>query len=367
MKYPTRIFPKNIAKASLVATTFVIALASPAGAVSSSLSVSSSLDLFKNTVTSAIDSSITKLQASSKSLDSTLSLTVDKSGLNGSASNAAGSASGSVSSSGASGSVSTSNGSSASGSVSSSGATGSASTGSTSSDSSSSSNGNASSPVSSAITFNTGFLQGLLSIPKELIQKLQDSNKKAIEKLTALKTEVQATASVQDVQVKAKQFDVEFKEIATANVQASVTKTIDSETKVLDQLQVAANNIQTQVNKLKECIQGGSASASGSVSNTSANGSINASAPGCTSFNVDANSGDNGQSLQDQLDEIKSSLQTIRSFLSSSINLVGQLKDGNYSGTIKSFQGVDSQIDIVASLSSDAQNSLLNLSAAVNK
>src|SRR5207253_302228 len=99
-----------------------------------------------------------------------------------------------------------------------------------------------------------------------------DSNKKAIEKLTALKTEVQATSSLGDVQAKAKEFDQEFKQIAQANVQAAVTKSIDSMTQVLDRLQVAGDNLQTQVTKLKQCIQSGSGSANGSVSGSSASG-----------------------------------------------------------------------------------------------
>ncbi|MDB5184031.1 MAG: hypothetical protein JWO07_712 [Candidatus Saccharibacteria bacterium] len=363
MKFVSATFPATFAKTSLVATTFVLAMASPAGAISTSLSASSLLDQFKTTVTSAIDSSITKLQDSSNSLNFSISATADKSGLNVSGTGPAGTVSGSAGSSGVSGSASGTNGSSASGSVSSSGASGSVSSSAGSASSSTSpSSGN------SAISFDpTSLLQGILSIPKELKQKLQDANKKAIDQLTILKTEVLATANIQDVQAKAKQFDQEFKQIATANVQASVTKSMDSQTQVLDRLQVAANNIQTQVNKLKDCIQSGSASATGTIGSGTANGSVNASAPGCTDLNVDANSGDNGQSLQDQIDEIKSSLQTVRSFLSSSISLIGQLKEGNYSGTIKSFNGIDSQIDITANLSSDIQNELVNLSAAVNK
>ena len=368
MKYQNIIQPANLAKTSLIATTFVLALSSPAGALSASASLSTAstqntLDQLKTSITSAIDKSITKLQDSASSLNVSLTLNASSTGVTGTASANGSTATGSISSTGASGSVSTSNGASASGSVSSSGASASvnSSNGSTSTSTDSSSS-------SSSLKFNsTDFLESILSIPKTLIQKLQQSNQQAVQKLTDLKTQVEKTANVTDLQAQAKQYDQEFKDIATSTIQASVSKSIADQTQVLDQLQTAASALQSQVNQLKTCLQSVSASATGSVSGTSASGSVNASAPGCTDLNVDSNSGDNGQSLQDQINEIKSSLQTIRSFLTSSISLVSQLKDGNYSGTITSFSGISAQLDVVANLSANVQNDLINLSAAVNK
>ncbi len=356
---------KNIIKSSLMASAFVIAFATPAGAVTASLSVQSAqanLDKFKQKITTAIDSSISKLQDSASSLNYSINISADKNGVTSTVNANGSTATGSVGSNGVSGSVETSNGGSASVNVDKNGA---------SVDANSTKGGSASTSVSSdgvSLSIKPGdFAQAALSIPKDLKSKLQASNQKAIAKLKELKTKVEATASVEDLQAKAKEFDQEFKDIAAANIQAAVTKAIDSQTKVLDGLQVAASNLQTRVNKLKECLESVSASASGSVANGTSTGSVNASAPGCTDLNVDANSGDQGQSLQDRLDEVKSSLQTIRSFLSSTIDLVTQLKDGNYTGTIKSFSGISSQVDIVVNLSSEVQNDLLNLSVAVNK
>jgi hypothetical protein len=366
MKFQNIIQPANLAKTSLIATTFVLALSSPAGALSTSASLSTAsaqatLDKLKTSITSAIDTSITKLQDSASSINLSLNVNANSSGISSTATAGGSTATGSVSSSGASGSVSTSSGATASGSVSSSGASASAST----SGGSTSATTDTSTP---SLKFDsTDFLESILSIPKTLIQKLQQSNQKAVQKLTDLKTQVEKTADVTDLQAQAKQYDQEFKDIATSTIQASVTKSIADQTQVLDQLQTAASALQSQVSQLKTCLQSVSASATGSASSTSVSGSINASAPGCTDLNVDANSGDNGQSLQDQIDEIKSSLQTVRSFLTSSISLVSQLKDGNYSGTITSFSGISSQLDVVANLSSNVQNDLINLSAAVNK
>lgn len=358
-------FSKNIAKTSLMASAFVIAFASPAGAVTASLSAQSaqaSLDQFKQKITTAIDTSISKLQDSAKSLDVSISLSANQNGVTGSVNANGSTATGSVNKDGASGSVNTPNGGSANANVNKDGA---------SANANSSKGGSANVGVNTdglSISLKPGdFAQAALSVPKDLKSKLQESNQKAISKLKELKAKVEATASVEDLQTKAKEFDQEFKDIAAANIQAAVTKAIDSQTKVLDGLQVAASNLQTRVNKLKECLESVSASATGNVEKGSATGSVNASAPGCTDLNIDANSGDQGQSLQDRLNEIKSTLQTIRSFLSSTIALVTQLKDGNYTGTIKSFSGISAQVDIVVNLSSEAQNDLLNLSAAVNK
>lgn len=358
-------FSKNAAKTSLMASAFVIAFASPAGAVTASLSAQSAqatLDQFKQKITSAIDTSITKLQDSASSLNYSINLSADQNGVTGTVNANGSTATGSVGGNGASGSVSTSNGS-ASANVDKNGASASANT---------SGGGSASTSINAtdgaSFSIKSGdFAQAALNIPKDLKTKLQESNQKAIDKLKDLKAKVEATASVDDLQTKAKEFDQEFKDIAAANIQAAVTKALDSQTKVLDRLQVAASSLQTRVNKLKDCLQSVSANASGSVASGTASGSVNASAPGCTDLNVDANSGDQGQSLQDRLNEIKSTLQTIRSFLSSTIALVTQLKDGNYTGTIKSFSGISSQVDIVVNLSSEAQNDLLNLTASVNK
>lgn len=363
MKYPSFSLPVHAAKSSLVAAAVVLAIANPVGAVTPTLSAQQALDQFKSKVTTAINDSITKLQDSAGSLNYSVSVTADSSGISASASSNNASASASASSNGVSGSVNTSNGGSASID---------AGSGSLSANAKSASGGALSvnaSDGSATISFQSGgTLQSALSIPKDLKSKLQAANQKAVDKLNDLKQEVQATASLDDLKEKAKQFDQEFKDIATATIQATVTKAIDSQTQVLDRLQVAENNLQTQITQLKECIQSVSVNASGSVGGgNGASGSVNASAPGCTNLNVDANSGDQGQSLQDALDEIKSSMQTIRSFLSSSISLVSQLKDGNYSGTIKSFSGISAQIDIVVTLSSQVQNDLVNLTAAVNK
>ncbi len=359
----------------LITSSFVIALASPIASVNAQAATQTILDQLKQKVTSAIDTNLAKLQQTQDSLS--LSITADKNGVSvdatgpngttvsgsaskdgasGSVSSSNGSASGTVNSSGASGTASSSSGSSASGSVSGSGASASA-------------NGSKGGSASLSIGGGNG-LTGSLSVPTDLKTKLQQANQKAIDKLKELKAQVEASSQLADVQATAKAYDQQFQDFAIANVQASVTKAIDSMTKVLDRLQLVANKIQTQVDKIKQCIQGvkdSTASANATVGSGSASASVNASAPGCNDLNVDVNSGDAAASLQAKVDEVKSTMQTIRTFLSGSIELVTQLKSGNYSGTMTSFKGISSQIDIVAELSASVQNDLLNLSASVSK
>ena len=327
-------------------------------------------------MTQVITSNIDKLTQSQKALSVSISAnkdgvtaevtgpnetsasgSVSQDGVSGSAESSKGNVSGSVGNDGISGQADGSGGTSASGSVGQDGASASIQ----------SSRGNGSVSVDAT----SGFA-GDLSVPTSLMETLQQSNEKAIKKLEALQKKVDAADGLADIQATAKEFDEQFKEFAVANVQANVTKAIDSMTRVLDQLQVVASKIQTQVTKIKECARGmesGEGSASGSVSRSNGSGSasLNASAPGCDDLKVDVNSGDAAASLQAKLDEVKSTMQTIRSFLSSSIGLIAQLKDGDFKGTITSFDGISAQIDIVSKMSISVQTTLLNLAAAVAK
>jgi len=345
---------RKLAAIPLVAASVVVALSAPTNALSVQSALQNTQTQFntlKQQVTTAIDANVTKLQQSSNSLNHSINISANSStGLSASINGNGGSASVNVNSSGASGSVNSTNGGSASGSVSSSGAS-----------------GNASGPNggSAKISANGDGLDLSLSVPKDLKAKLQAANQKAIDKLNNLKTQVDATTNLSDLQAKAKEFDQEFKDIAIANVQASVTKAIDSMTQVLDRLQVAADNLKTQVVQLKECLKNGTFDAN--ASKDGVNVSVSSFADNCASYNVSVNVGDAGVYLDDALAEINSSMQTIKSMLSSAIGLVTQLKDGNYGGTMDSFNGISLQMDIVANLSTNVQNDLANLSLSVNK
>lgn len=386
---------KKASAVSLVTMSFMLALAVPAASVNAQSQISSqqSLEQFKQRVNTAIDNSLAKLKESQQALN--FSISANKDGVNASVTGpGGGTASGSISRDGASGSVSGANGGSASGSVSRDGASGQATTSNGSSASGSvtkdgaasevngANGGSASSSInkdgssasitgpgggSASIDAKSGTLTGSLSVPGELKDKLKAANQKAIDKLNDLKEEVNLVAKMEDLQAKAKEFDAQFKEIAVATVQATVTKSIDSVTYVLDRLQLAANSIETQIAKIKECIQSGSIDADVSKGSGSASANVSITAPNCSDLNVAANAGDMAASLEEQLEEARSTMKTIRSFLAASISLVSQLKDGNYTGTVASFQGISSQVDIVFTLSANVQNILVNLSSTINK
>lgn len=358
----------------LVALSVVLAASTPLSVVNAqSAAQNFSLEQFKQKVTAAIDSSIQKLQDSKENLSVSLNLTVDKNGAVSNVETNKGSASTSIGKDGASSSVSGSDGSSASGSVSKDGASGEVKTSNGGSASANVSKDGVSASIdgakggSASISAGNGTLTGGISVPDTLKDKLKAANQKAIDKLEDLKEKVQEASKLEDLKEKAQEFDQAFKEIAIATVQATVTKSIDSMTQVLDRLQVAANNLESQVTKLKECLQSGEFDAEAHVEDGTVSGSFNASAPGCEDLNVAANSGDNAASLQEKLDSAESTMQTIRSFLSSTIALVSELKSGNYTNTMTSFQGIASQVDIVASLSAAIQNDLVNLSTSIKK
>lgn len=344
----------SIVTASTLPLASVNALGTPgsvSGSASAAVSASGSLDQWKQRVTTAIDSNIAKLQQSTQALDASFSLNLSKDGATVSANGPAGSASGEVNKNGAKGSAESSQGN-ASGSVNSSGASGSAHA----------ANGNADYKID---IDKNGLLRGQLSIPMNLMDKLKGVNEKAIAKLTEIKQKVKASTAVADVQAAAKEFDQHAQEFAVANVQANVSKAIDSMTKVLDRLQLVSNNLQTQLNKIKQCAAKTNASANASV-NGKANASATASVQGCADFAVSASTADAEAALQAKLDQVKSNIQTVRSFLASSINTVAQL-NASYKGTVASFQSISSQLDIVANLSTQVQNDLISISASINK
>lgn len=359
----------------LIALSVVIAASGPVSAVNAqaqTTQLSQSLAQFKQKVSTAIDSSIEKLKQSKENLNVSIDVKLNQEGLVSNVTTNQGTASSSVGKNGATATVENKNGSKATGTVNKDGASGSvegkngtSASGSVSKDgveaSAQGKNGNV------AINSAEGTIEGSLSVPSEIKDKLKAANQKAIDKLEEMKEKVEDANKLEDLQAKAKEFDQAFKEIAIANIQASVTKSIDSMTKVLDRLQVAKENLQSQVTKIKECLQGIDVEANAKAGDGTVEGSFSASAPDCEDLNVQANSGDAAASLQEKLDAAENTMETIRTFLSSTISLVSELKTGSYTNTLSSFQGIASQVDIVANLSATIQNDLVNLSTSIRK
>jgi len=217
----------------------------------------------------------------------------------------------------------------------------------------------------SSVKIGDGLMNGSLLVPKTLLDKLQSVNDKAVKKLTDFQEKLKAATSPEQIQAVTDEINKNINEFAVTYVQANVTKAIDSMTRVLDRLQAVANNLQTQANKIKQCVASGYIETSSSAQSSSLE--IGSKEEGCDKLNVAVNSGDMAASLQEKVDQSKSDIKTVKSFLSSSINLVTDLNKNEVKGTIESFGSISLQIDIISNMSANIKNNLANLSASILK
>ncbi len=373
-------YTNKFTAATLIVASVVLAISGPVAPVNAqSRLLASTQERFtklKERVTTAIETNIEKLEQSKEKLNASLSVNVGKDGATVSVSSSAGSLSGGVTKEGANISSESQRAGAVSGSIGRDGVSGQAQGANGGAVSSSLSKDGIKLDLSGAnggdakITVDTDGISGSLSVAGDLKDKLKESNQKAIDKLKDMKEKVESATDIENIEERAKEFDQIFKEIAIANVQATVTKSIDSMTKVLDRLQLTADKLQSQVNKIKECLTGlqdSGVDVDANISGSGVSGSINTSAVSCDDLNVDVNSGDMAASLQEQLDATKSTMKTIRTFLSSTIDLLGELKLNDYTNTLSSFNGITSQVDIVVNLARDVQNNLGNLASSIRK
>jgi hypothetical protein len=188
-----------------------------------------------------------------------------------------------------------------------------------------------------------------ISIPPEVAAKLEAANKKARDTLTALRKDIQEATDPAVITAKIKTAVKQINDAAVAGVYARTAKAVSSQVTVMDALQVSANALQVQVNKLQDCLKQSSSDAE------------------CATLRTDENSADQGASVQDSLSKIRTNIDTVRAFLSSSVNLVSLLKNDDYRGTIESLTAMTTMMSSVSILSSDLRNHLANLSSAINK
>jgi hypothetical protein len=187
--------------------------------------------------------------------------------------------------------------------------------------------------------------------------------KDIIKKLEALKASTTNIQTVADAQQLAKSIDSQQKLDQVANAQAAVTKSLESFTVVFDRLKTSANDIQSQVTKLRSCTQ-----------NSSDN------REGCDS--IPADSEELAKSAQAQMDSVATMLSTIGSLLLSAIALLetvatnfndildelgdeGDLTElgdisnatgiGSLSGHMSSLTAIAAQLDIASGMNGNAQ------------
>lgn len=188
-----------------------------------------------------------------------------------------------------------------------------------------------------------------ISIPPEVAQKLKDRTQKTIDTLNAIKDKLKAATDPAVIKAKVQEAVKKINDAALTSVYASTTKAVNSQIKVADSLQVTANALQTQLNKLRQCLQQSSTD------------------PQCATLRTEQNSADQGASLQEKINAMRTNIQTVRTFLGASVNLVSMMKDSNYTGTIKSFTAMTTMMSSLSGLFGGLQNDLNNLSEAINK
>lgn len=188
-----------------------------------------------------------------------------------------------------------------------------------------------------------------LNVPSDIVEKLQTTNESAISELKKAKSKLEDETSAKGINEQAKSYVQQSRDLMLATVQARLIKAVSSQTKVLEGIQTSANSIQTQINKLRQCLQ------------TSSTDSV------CTKLQVLQNSGDQGASAQASLDETNSDIQTIRAYLSALVSLTTVLRGENYSGTISSFSAMMATLSATSTLSKGIHDELSNISNAVSK
>lgn len=228
-------------------------------------------------------------------------------------------------------------------------------------------------------------VNGNIEVSQALKNKVKETVQRYIAKLKAMKEKASGSTQLADIQALGKGVDSQFGLDQLSNVQGTVTKSIESLTGVFDKLKSTANDLQSQVAKLKECangLAGGDGSATVGVKDGSV--TANAFAPGCKELNV--GSKDIAAAAQSQLDNVGTMMMTMGSVLMSVISLVaslvtsfssltGSLGDlsklgdvsgsggiGNVGGLLGSFSAVTSQLDLVSGMAGNAQGLLGSVS-----
>lgn len=215
--------------------------------------------------------------------------------------------------------------------------------------------------------------------------KAKETIQKIIEKLKSLKEKVAGASQLSDIQSLATGIDSQFNLDQLTNIQGTVTKAVESLTAVFDKLKSTANDLQSQIAKLKTCTKG-VAAGTGEVNAQVADGSatVSASAEGCEELKV--SSDDVVESLEGQMGNISTIMSTIGSVLMSALTLLGSLVTtfssltgglgnlsslgdvsnlaslGSLSSLLSSFTGLSSQLDGVTGMAGSVQGLLGNMS-----
>ena len=223
----------------------------------------------------------------------------------------------------------------------------------------------------SNLSIQTGFTTTKAVVTTDTKDKVKASIQKYIDKLTVMRDKVENSGKLTDMQSLGKSIDSQYGLDQLANVQGTVTKSVEALTGVFDKLKTASASLQSQVTAIKDC--------AGDSTSTAA----------CK--NVDANAQSVATSAQSQMDNIGGIMTTIGSVLMSVVTLLlsllstfggitgglgdlGNLGDvsgmgslGNLGGLLGSFSGIASQLDVANGMSGNAQGLLSNVSSITSQ
>lgn len=203
--------------------------------------------------------------------------------------------------------------------------------------------------VSAEINLGSGLvIYAGIELPAGVAESLRHANEQRIAKMKEIKAQLLAATDPTAIREKIQDAVKQVNDAALASVFTRTTKAIDSQITVVEGLQVSANALQTQANQLAQCLQQSSASEE------------------CQKLRTNENSADQGASLQERISEIRTNLETLRAFLSATVDLAVILNDENYAGTIASMTSMTNMMHSMSSLTSGTRNDLKNLSNAIN-
>ncbi len=196
--------------------------------------------------------------------------------------------------------------------------------------------------ASTSVIVGKSGLKAMVVFPTDLKAKSKDFLQKITTELTKMKTKTAAASSLSSVQSLANSLDTQSNLAAAANVQAAVMQSVESMTGVFDSLKVTANNLQSQITLLKECVPGSDTAASKDECQGVSGSSSTATA------------------LQSQLDTIGTMMYSVASTVASSIALLNALLTA-FTNMLKSIGGTDG-LSNLSNLTSTADVAKLNAS-----
>lgn len=232
-----------------------------------------------------------------------------------------------------------------------------------------------------------------LKLASDLKQKVNAFTNNIIEQLQSLQQKTNDVATADELQDVVNKVNEQYALAQLIDVQATVTNAVESLTAVVDTTELTYDNLNSQINKIRDCLSDSGDSAVGIIRSDDAV-SLNASAPRCNEFNLSSN--DVIVSAESQMSNIATMTLTIKSVLASSLvllddlverldglladlddeagsleiveklssieNVSDRIGENNLTGLMSSFEAITSQLGVVNGMSANVQSFMARLS-----